>query len=50
MQVTDFVVHENMTIMAVGFEQGTINVYKGDVAKDRYVNIPVEFSLLTVTF
>ncbi|CAK8684034.1 unnamed protein product [Clavelina lepadiformis] len=37
-EVTVFAVHENLSLMAVGFTQGSIVVYKGDIAKDRLTN------------
>jgi len=47
-RATAFVVHENLTLMAVGFEQGSCTLYKGDIAKDRRTNktvhLPTETS------
>lgn len=47
--VTSFVVHENLALMAVGFEQGSCILYKGDIAKDRRTNktiyLPTETGL-----
>nr|CAB3267620.1 vacuolar protein sorting-associated protein 11 homolog [Phallusia mammillata] len=37
-EVTDFAVHENLTLMAVSFVQGSVVLYKGDIAKDRITN------------
>lgn len=34
--VTCFMVHENLNFMAVGFENGAVLLFKGDVTKDRH--------------
>ncbi len=38
LQVTCLAVHENLNYMVVGFENGSILLFKGDVAKERCVN------------
>ena len=42
--VSCFAVHENLSMMAVGFDQGSCMIYKGDVTKDRRGNkvIPIQ--------
>ena len=35
LQVSCLAVYENLTQMAVGFEDGSVVVYKGDVTRDR---------------
>ena len=34
-KVTAFALNENLSFMAVGFDQGSIVVYKGELTKDR---------------
>ena len=34
-QVTCMTVHENMNYMAIGFENGAVLLFKGDVTKER---------------
>ncbi|PVD32476.1 hypothetical protein C0Q70_07915 [Pomacea canaliculata] len=41
--VTCFTVHENFNFMAVGFENGTVILYKGDVTRDRHSKQRVVF-------
>ena len=36
-QVKCFTVHENLNLMAVGFENGSIVLFRGDVTKERYL-------------
>lgn len=42
-QVTCFTVHENFNFMAVGFENGTVILYKGDVTRDRWISYFMNF-------
>ena len=38
LQVSCLAVYENLTQMAVGFEDGSVVVYKGDVTRDRWAD------------
>lgn len=48
-QVSAFSVHENLNFMAVGFENGVVVLFKGDVTRERsdlFINFVV---ILTVS-
>lgn len=49
MKVHAFCVHENMTLMAVGFADGTVSLIKGNILHDRIRHSIVHTDTVPVT-
>ena len=47
-QVSFLAVYENLTQMAVGFADGSVVVYKGDVTRDRLVLRVIQYTYIHV--